>query len=96
MDFDESGLIETPEEIAEYEAMYKRKRDREKDQKTNYIETGKIELNIRVPNILPGNIKYIVRDIRRTLENCAMLNLLDEFAVERVVEYEEVLGAAVE
>ena len=58
--------------------------------KITFIETGKIQLNIRVPNIFPKNIPHIVRDIRKTLESCASLNLLDEFAETRIVEYEEV------
>lgn len=62
--------------------------------KITFVENGKIQLNIRVPNIFPKNISHIVRDIRKTLENCAALNLLDEFAETRTVEYEEVkMGA---
>ena len=59
--------------------------------KISFVETGEIELNFRVPNLLPGAIIHIVRDMRRTLENCADLNLLDEFIETRTVEYEEVL-----
>jgi len=58
--------------------------------KTSFVETGKVELNFRVPNLLPGAIIHIVRDMRRTLENCANLNLLNEFIETRIVEYEEV------
>ena len=57
--------------------------------KISFAETGKIELNFRVPNLLPGAIIHIVRDMRRTLENCADLNLLDEFIETRTVEYRE-------
>ena len=57
--------------------------------KTIFVETGKIELNIRVPHLYPDAIIHIVRDIRKTLESCASLNLLDEFAETRIVEYEE-------
>jgi hypothetical protein len=60
------------------------------DPKISFVETGKVELNFRVPNLLPGAIIHIVRDMRRTLENCANLNLLDEFIEMRIVEYEEV------
>jgi len=56
----------------------------------SFVETGKVELNFRVPNLLPGALIHIVRDMRRTLENCANLNLLDEFIETRTVEYEEV------
>ena len=58
--------------------------------KTSFVETGKVELNFRVPNLLPGALIHIVRDIRRTLENCADLNLLDEFIETQIVEYEEI------
>jgi len=58
--------------------------------KTSFVETGKVELNFRVPNLLPGAIIHIVRDMRRTLENCANLNLLNEFIETRIVEYDEV------
>ena len=64
--------------------------------KIKFVETGKIELNIRIPNIFPKNIPHIVRDIRRTLENCASLNLLGKFAETRTVEYEEVLTEGAE
>ncbi|MGB7532972.1 MAG: hypothetical protein WA977_08390 [Halobacteriota archaeon] len=60
------------------------------ESKTSFVETGKVELNFRVPNLLPGAIIHIVRDMRRTLENCANLNLLNEFIETRIVEYEEV------
>ena len=61
------------------------------EQKITFIETGKVELNIWVPNLIPKNVKHIVRDVRKTLENCSRLSLLDEFAETRTVEYEEVL-----
>ena len=64
------------------------------EQKITFVEIGKVELNIRVPNLIPKNVKGIVRDIRRTLENCANLNLLDEFAEEWVMEYKEILEEA--
>lgn len=53
------------------------------------IETGKMELNIRVPNLSHGALVHIVRDVRRALENCADLNLLYEFVETRIVEYRE-------
>ena len=58
--------------------------------KTKLVETGRIELNIRIPHLYSGAIIHIVRDIRRTLENCANLNLLDEFIETQIVEYAEV------
>ena len=53
------------------------------------VETGKVELNLRVPNLSPGAVIHIVRDIRRTLENSACLNLLDQFVETWSVEYKE-------
>ena len=88
MNFGENITPETPEEIAEYEAMYKR--DREKEQKTKMVETGNMELNVKVPNLLPEEATVIARDVRRTLENCARLEMLDEFVETRAVEYKEV------
>jgi len=58
----------------------------------SFVETGKVELNFRVPNLLPGALIHIVRDMRRTLENCANLNLLGEFIETLRVEYKEVPG----
>ena len=58
--------------------------------KISFVETGKIELNIRIPHLYSGAIIHIVRDMRRTLENCADLNLLGEFIETQIVEYEEV------
>ena len=55
-----------------------------------FVETGKVELNVRVPNLSPGAVIHIVRDMRRTLENCACLNLLGEFVETRTAEYKEI------
>ena len=57
--------------------------------KTKLVETDKIELTIRVPSLLPSNVSQVVLNIRRTLENCASLHLLDEFIETRMVEYRE-------
>lgn len=57
--------------------------------KTTFVETGKVELNFRVPNLSPGAIIHVVRDMRRTLENCACLNLLSTFIETQTPEYEE-------
>ena len=46
----------------------------------------KIRLEVKVPNLLPENAKVIVRDIRHTLENCAKLDLLDEFIETQIME----------
>lgn len=58
--------------------------------KIKFVETGKIELRLRVPGVSPENIKFIVRDTRRTLENCARLNQLNEFSETMIVEFKEV------
>ena len=86
MNFGKIITPETTEEIADAK-RYKRAREKEKEVKISFVETGKIELNFRVPNLLPGAIIHIVRDMRRTLENCADLNLLDEYIETRTVEY---------
>ena len=54
-----------------------------------FVETGKVELNVLVPNLSPGAVIHVLRDMRRTLENCATINLLSEFVVTRIVEYKE-------
>lgn len=60
--------------------------------KINFVESGLVELNIKVPGLVPENAKPIMRDIRHTLENCGRLSLLDEFIVTlRAEYYEEVL-----
>lgn len=46
---------------------------------TKLVETGKVELIVRVPDLSPENALIIARDMRHTLENCARLELLDEF-----------------
>lgn len=61
-----------------------------KTKKPAMAETGKIELNIRVPNLSHGALVHIVRDVRRALEACADLNLLTEFVETRMVEYTEI------
>ena len=59
------------------------------EQKTTFAETGKVELNIRVPNIFPKNVKHIVHNLRRALENCAALRVLNEFMETKIAEYKE-------
>ena len=54
------------------------------------VETDKVELTMRAPNLSPENAKIIARDVRRTLENCGRLNLLNEFAIVARAEYAEV------
>ena len=60
------------------------------EQKTEFAETGLVELDIKVPGLTPENAEPILRDIKRTLENCGRLSLLDEFTVTLRVEYIEV------
>lgn len=54
------------------------------------VETGKVELIIKVPHLTPENAKVIMRDVRRTLENSGRLDLLNEFTETVMVEYREV------
>lgn len=53
------------------------------------IETGKVELIIKVPHLTPENAKVIMRDVRHTLENSGRLNFLNEFTETMMVEYRE-------
>ena len=59
--------------------------------KISFVETGLVELSIKVPGLLPENVKTIIREVRHGLENCGRLDLLDEFIETRTVEYREVL-----
>ena len=63
---------------------------KEKTAEPKIVESGLVGLDIKVPGLVPENAKPIMRDIRRTLENCGRLNLLDEFTVTLSVEYIEV------
>lgn len=62
----------------------------ESEQKIEFAETGLAELDINVPGLTPLNAKPIIRDIKRALENCGSLSLLDEFTITLSVEYIEV------
>lgn len=59
--------------------------------KIEFAETGLFGLNIKVPELTPENAEHIIRDIKRTLENCGQLGLLDKFAVTLSAEYTEIL-----
>ena len=52
-------------------------------------ETGKVALSVLVPHLSPGAVIHIVRDLRRTLQKCACLNLLSEFVETSIVEYKD-------
>jgi len=54
------------------------------------VETGKVKLIVRIPDLSQGNALLIARDVRITLEECARLKLLDEFSEVVKVEYAEV------
>lgn len=58
---------------------------------TKIVETGKVELIVTVPNLSPKDAQIIARDVKRTLENCGKLNLLEEFVEIVKVERVEVL-----
>jgi len=62
------------------------------ESKITFKETGKVELIVKVPNLIPANAAIIARDVRLALENSAKLNLLNEFSAGRTVEYKEVEG----
>ena len=62
----------------------------EGEPKIEFTETGLVGLSINVPGLTPENAKDVRRDIRRTLENCGSLRLLDEFVATLRVEYMEV------
>ena len=62
---------------------------REKEQKIKFVETGKIELTVKVPNLSQENALVIARDVRFSLENSAKLNLLNEFVMTRATGYGE-------
>ena len=53
------------------------------------LETGKVELIVRVPNLSQANALIIARGVRFGLENCAKLKQLNEFTETRIVEYRE-------
>ena len=57
--------------------------------KISFTETGLVELSIKVPGLLPENVKTLIREVRHGLENCGRLDLLDEFIETRTVEYRE-------
>lgn len=59
------------------------------EQKITFVESGKVELTIRAPNLSPEKAQLIARDVRQTLQNCARLELLDEFVETIRVEYTE-------
>ena len=54
------------------------------------VETGTIELSVKMKTLRRETALSVERDIRRALQNCASLKQLDEFVVTRTVEYAEV------
>lgn len=52
-----------------------------------FVETGEVELTLNVPNLSSDKARTIARDIRYTLENCAKLELCDEFIVALRIQY---------
>ena len=70
----------------------KQEKTTDSEQKTNFVETGFMELNIKVPNLVAENAPIIARDVRFALENCIKLLLMDEFTETRIVEYKETEG----
>ena len=53
------------------------------------VETGTLELSVKMKTLKREVALNVEREIRRTLQNCASLKQLDEFVVTRTVEYRE-------
>ena len=58
--------------------------------KTKMVETGTLELSVKMKTPKREVALSVEREIRRTLQNCAALKQLDDFVVTRTVEYVEV------
>ena len=67
-----------------------REKEKISELKIEFAETGLVGLDIKVPRLTPENAEPILRDIKRTLENCGRLSLLDEFVVTLSAEYIEI------
>ena len=90
-----SDEVDQVDEIAEadYQAAlcyYKEKKEKTAEPEIKFAETGLVRLDIKVPGLKPENAKPIMRDVRRALENCGSLSLLDEFMIMLRVEYIEI------
>jgi hypothetical protein len=60
------------------------------DFKTEFVETGDVEISVRVPNLRPLRAGSIARDLQHTLEKWTRVGILLEFVVTQAVEYKEV------
>ena len=58
--------------------------------KTEFVETGTLELSVKIKVLSREKALYAEREIRRTLQNCVSIKQLDEFVVTRIVEYAEI------
>lgn len=72
------------------------KKEKTAEPEIKFTETGLVGLDIKVPGLTPEKAKPIMRDVRRALENCGSLSLLDEFIITLSVEYIEVPVEGVE
>ena len=54
---------------------------------TKMIETGTLELSVKMKTLQREVALLVERDIRKTLQNCAAIKQLDEFVITRTVEY---------
>lgn len=87
-------ILDSVKEIAEvdYQAAlryYKEKKEKASEPKISFVETGKVKLIVRVPNLSQENARIVARDVRFTLENSAKLNSLNEFVMTTATEYIE-------
>lgn len=57
---------------------------------TKMVETGTLELSVKMKTLKREVALSVEREIRRTLQNCASIKQLNEFVVTRTAEYIEV------
>lgn len=58
--------------------------------KTEFVETGTLELSVKIKSLSREKALNAEREIRKTLQNCVSIKQLDEFVVTRIVEYREI------
>ena len=57
--------------------------------KIKMVETGTLELTVKMKTLQREVALLVEREIRKTLQNCASIKQLDEFVITRTVEYRE-------
>ena len=58
--------------------------------KTEFVETGTLELSVKIKSLSREKVLAAEREIRRTLQNCVSIKQLNDFVVTRIVEYREI------